>query len=306
MKKSESGFMDSKKLLEEMKNAEPVMVIKGQRGGKGAYQLQKVKEVLEKGGKVLVMKAGAVELKDELLMGEDCHDEMYKEIAKWVDKEIMKKVEAGEMHINLQNAAEEIHKNAVAHGWWEGERDTSEVKALIHSEWSEALEEARAGRPMEWYMCKIQLPDNSVCTGEMKCSWQEHVGFDQCPARIRKPEGIAVELIDGVIRILDFMAYKFADKQEEWDDFSAYLKNAREDVRFEYGVDVRKIKEFKLIEILHDYTSLAKEGTYSLYFGTVVGAVFEWLEEHKVNYEAVMLRKHEYNTTRPYKHGKKF
>ncbi len=44
--------------------------------------------------------------------------------------------------------AREIHENAVAHGWWEGDRSTGEIIALIHSELSETLEEAREDRPM--------------------------------------------------------------------------------------------------------------------------------------------------------------
>ena len=46
--------------------------------------------------------------------------------------------------MSLVQVAREIHKNAVDHGWWDGERDIDEIYALIHSEWSEALEEARA------------------------------------------------------------------------------------------------------------------------------------------------------------------
>lgn len=45
--------------------------------------------------------------------------------------------------------AKEVHQNAVDHGWYEAERSVAEIFALIHSEWSEALEEYRAGRPME-------------------------------------------------------------------------------------------------------------------------------------------------------------
>lgn len=44
----------------------------------------------------------------------------------------------------IRELKKEIHENAVAHGWWEEDRTISEICALIHSELSEALEEARA------------------------------------------------------------------------------------------------------------------------------------------------------------------
>ena len=47
----------------------------------------------------------------------------------------------------INEFVQEVHQNAVAHGWWETERDPAEIIALIHSEWSEALENtAQAGR----------------------------------------------------------------------------------------------------------------------------------------------------------------
>lgn len=40
----------------------------------------------------------------------------------------------------------ELHRVAVNHGWWEGERPVPELLCLIHSEVSEALEEYRKRR----------------------------------------------------------------------------------------------------------------------------------------------------------------
>lgn len=100
--------------------------------------------------------------------------------------------------------AKEIHANAVAHGWWDEERSFGDIIALCHSELSEALEEYRANRPMVWYACNEATPSTGPCTpaDEFEClNYGEETG---CKYRDTKPEGVAVEMIDCLIRILDW------------------------------------------------------------------------------------------------------
>lgn len=94
--------------------------------------------------------------------------------------------------------AKEIHQNAVEHGWWDEPRTFGEIVALCHSELSEALEEYREGRPMEYRPCGI---DHIVCNKE-GCRFISEDG--SCVYKKDKPEGIAVEMADCIIRILDW------------------------------------------------------------------------------------------------------
>ena len=118
--------------------------------------------------------------------------------------------------MEINEFAKMVHENAVAHGWWDEPRSGAEIIALCHSELSESLEEMRNGMPKEY----VNIGGNVVT---------ETALFGT-----RKTEGVAVELCDCIIRILDYLE--------------------------ELGVDV----------------------------------------------ESVLMRKHLYNKSRPYKHGKMF
>lgn len=202
--------------------------------------------------------------------------------------------------MKLQEMATEVHKNAVAHGWWEGNRSEAEVRALIHSEWSEALEEARAGRPMEWHTCKH---GDRICEPDLNCPLNVYK-VEECQLRIAKPEGIAVELIDGVIRILDWLGKQEYQFDEKYNPHVSGAKKLCQEFA-EHKYDLSKITAAEIVDLLHRETA-SESWSEGMGYENCIGIVFAWLDACGVNPEAVMLRKHEYNVTRPYKHGKKF
>ncbi len=114
--------------------------------------------------------------------------------------------------MSLNELAKEIHKNAVDHGWWDDGRSFGEIIALCHSELSEALEEFRNDMPMLYYNC-IETEHKHKCDpkDEYDCS---NYGTEDCPHKDKKPEGIAVELADCIIRVLDFCGKENIDIDE--------------------------------------------------------------------------------------------
>ena len=196
----------------------------------------------------------------------------------------------------ISDLAREVHENAVAHGWWDEERKPPEIIALIHSEWSEALEEARAGRPMVYRPCADC--DDGPCTVEpddvTRCGFKA----EGC-----KPEGIAVELIDGCIRILDYIGKLGVLKQDSSDpelEMNTFTDDA----------DLIKEDLPDMVAHLHWFTSHALyaecDYTRSLYLILSMSAALSWVKKQGIDPLQLLLEKHEYNKTRPYKHGKKF
>lgn len=102
--------------------------------------------------------------------------------------------------MNISEIVTRAHDNAVKHGFWDPAPEFGTAIALIHSELSEALEEARAGRPDLYFVIPTKQADGNVVP-EIRPAWSvgEHKG--------EKPEGVAVELADAVIRIADLCGH---------------------------------------------------------------------------------------------------
>lgn len=215
--------------------------------------------------------------------------------------------------MNVNEFAKEVHANAVSHGWWDDSIPNGEVLALIHSEWSEALEEARAGRPGVWYACgesdKQVIPCNPQDDTECRMYGREV----ECEFRGKKPEGIFVELADGCIRILDFLVHVECGLNADNNDLEKLCEgvpNAERHltlsecvarlhwhISIAYSLPADSARGMNPDEIVH--TKVAH-----LYMALAVACV--WINENGGDAEQIMLEKHEFNKSRPYKHGKKF
>lgn len=101
---------------------------------------------------------------------------------------------------NFTAFAQEVHENAVAHGWWDEPRTVPEILMLCVSELSEGLEEYRDNKPLIY----------TACPGLPLCAEDEAApSCNDCPPP--KPEGLAIELADCIIRILDYCGHAGID-----------------------------------------------------------------------------------------------
>lgn len=167
---------------------------------------------------------------------------------------------------NINELINDIHRNAVNHGWWEEEKSRAEIFALIHSELSEALEEYRNKKPMIYYLEE-------------------------------KPEGIAVELADAVIRILDYIGHKQDDTHFQY--HYNYAKKPSINTEMETLPGYILCCHYYLTEAFsyeyHEWDSLEK----------CICKIQWFIEKNGLDLEDIIKIKHEYNKTRPYKHGGK-
>lgn len=203
--------------------------------------------------------------------------------------------------------ARNVHENAVQHGWWDGERDIYQIIALIHSEWSEALEEARAGRGIVWYNCNEVSYELNPCTVQDETDCLHYHNQDGCEYRSKKPEGIAVELIDGVIRILDLFGAEGLDFHDAESGKPATMESLWENARV---LESAPADVATLVAFLHRFTADAVpddgDGFISVNLLAACSLALSWVHEHGCDPMALLIEKHEYNKNRPYKHGKKF
>lgn len=105
----------------------------------------------------------------------------------------------------IGDMTQEIHKNAVEHGFYEVVPSIPERLMLTVGELAEALEEYRNDTPTQYVV--RQEPDAKSASG-CRVNWITNP-MEWRPGE--KPEGIASELADAVIRIMDTCAEQGID-----------------------------------------------------------------------------------------------
>lgn len=113
--------------------------------------------------------------------------------------------------MTLNELAQQINDNARSKGFWDADRNMGEMLMLAVSELAEALEEHRDGKPAEYFQIngkEVRRPTENL--GRPGADWvavKPLAGgeLQTWTGVTAKPEGVAVELADCIIRCLDTM-----------------------------------------------------------------------------------------------------
>lgn len=104
----------------------------------------------------------------------------------------------------LRGVQEDIFMTAEKSGWHDRDRELPEILALVHSEVSEALEAYRDGMGVRdnRYRYPAELFSDEDTSGEY--AWSDMPSIERGGVvHLGKPEGVASELADVIVRILD-------------------------------------------------------------------------------------------------------
>ena len=201
--------------------------------------------------------------------------------------------------LDLNAFMKDVHQNAVEHGWCDKPRTPGTIRSLFHCELSEAVESYRKSEK-DWY---------HKCAYGGVCEYQDvHAGtFDcsQCTPELRKPEGVCVELMDFVIRVLDSLAQQNEMIPQSMNTPRKMMDWALDDYLDAEDRDVLTLDVPDIADVLHDeicLSSVMKNPTYLL---TACGLAMAWVEHRGLDPAELLLEKHKYNLTRSYLHGGK-
>lgn len=190
--------------------------------------------------------------------------------------------------VDYNKFAAEIHEASVQKGFWDVDNAMEKHIAKMHSELSEAIQEERCDRPL-LYVDDIKVPERITDPAQ----------FDG-----RKPEGVAAELADFVMMVLDW-AYVRSDIIPAPD-----VKYLNDNVRA-----FKKLPLPRLVNCMHESLVLLSNDELSVprwiqspdaHFAFMVHGADCWLKVRGIDLVTVIRLKMEYNKSRPALHGRAY
>ena len=209
--------------------------------------------------------------------------------------------------MNLRELQTEAHAIAVVKGWYDRDDEVSfgDRIASIHSELSEALEAYRAQGLETWHTTTTE----DGWTYRLQCTVTSHVENNfSLPANWTiKPEGVASELADVVIRVAEM-----AEHYGVWVDAAFQRASVG-------GCAIPQSETFgEWVTYVHYWASKAASEYWQAraedeedipYWADAIGQVIRGVVYMAAHYgldlDAAIEAKMEYNRTRPYRHGGK-
>lgn len=170
-----------------------------------------------------------------------------------------------EKAIDWNALRDQAYEMACRHGFHDKKRSVETAVELIHCELAEATESLRKGEPKHWL------------------------------AEGGKPEGFCVELVDAIIRILDFMGETgMQETQPQYDPFVTVLS----------PMELMKVVRMYLCKVCIWFDAYKNEANILL--NKALYILVKWIEFEELDAEELIREKMAYNATRSYMHGKAF
>ncbi len=186
--------------------------------------------------------------------------------------------------MNLAELQREAHAIAKEHGWWDKPRSFGDLIALVHSELSEALEAYREhGLESFGLYPYIDTPFNEPSP---------------------KPEGVASELADVVIRVADMAEYEgysldpIDDPISDWDALELCLRELES-----FGDWIARLHW--ITAEATSYKGVASEHLVINALASLIVGVQDMAAHYGIDLDAAIEAKMEYNRGRSYRHGGK-
>lgn len=212
----------------------------------------------------------------------------------------------------LNEEKKEIHEMAKSKGWWDNERGKGELYALFHSEISEAVEEERKpafpdlkDRAMYHFDTSYDVnegdQDGIVKKAVPGVKWDAET--NTC---ITKPEGTAVEIVDMVIRVLDYMGSRDIELIEDMDMEKHWITFDPKGLDAFAGMHGFLSTSFMNFAISHNDEEEERAATEEPVLLTMVMRVVKkYFQENELDFWKVYEAKKSFNSTREKRHGGK-